>query len=98
MLRASFRIFATSNPSPACISAVKDAFRSGMHDGKTYSGSNGNLGATVAATLVHLEARSSGVTMWRTIHKLNAMAFSDARDGPLSSVSSRPPKGGKFNG
>ena len=45
--------FATSNPSPAHIRAVGDAFRSGTYDGKTYSGSYGDLGAKVAAILLH---------------------------------------------
>ena len=38
-----------------------DGFRSGAYDGKTYSCSYGDLGATVAAILLHPEARSSGV-------------------------------------
>ena len=40
---------------------MEDAFRSGAYDGKTYSGSYGDLGATVVAILLHPEARSSGV-------------------------------------
>ena len=53
--------FVTSNPSPSYIRSVVEAFRSGANDGKTHSGSYGDLGATVAAILLHAEARSSGV-------------------------------------
>ena len=53
--------FVTSNPSPSYIRSMEDAFRSGAYDGKTNSGSYGDLGATIAAILLHTEARSSGV-------------------------------------
>ena len=35
--------------------SVVDAFRSGAYDGKTYSGSYGDLGVTIAAILLHPE-------------------------------------------
>ena len=53
--------FVTSKPSPFYIRSVVEAFRSRAYDGKTYSGSYGDLGATVVAILLHPEARSSGV-------------------------------------
>ena len=53
--------FVTSNPSPSYFCSVVDAFRSGAYDGKTYSGSYSDLGVTIAAILLHPEARSSSV-------------------------------------
>ena len=53
--------FVTSNPSPSHIRFVMDAFRSEAYDGKTYSGSYGDLGVTVVTILLHSETRSSGV-------------------------------------
>ena len=46
--------FVTSSPSPSYVRSV-DAFRSGAYDGKTCSGSYGDLSATVAAILLHHE-------------------------------------------
>jgi len=51
--------FTTSNPSPRYVSVVADAFRTGMHGGHTYSGTYGDLGATVAAVLSDREARAT---------------------------------------
>ena len=80
--------FVTSNPSPSYIRSVVDAFRSGTYDRKTYSGSYGDLGATVAAILLQPEARSSSVNakysgtlrehMVTVIH-LMAMNYRDAK-------------------
>ena len=53
--------FFTTNPSPFYFCSVVNAFRSGAYDGKTYSGSYGDLGVTIAAILLHPQARSSGV-------------------------------------
>lgn len=50
----------TSNPSPTYIEAVANAFRTGSYEG-IGSGSNGDLGATVAAVLLHEEARTSAL-------------------------------------
>ncbi|CAB9517124.1 Protein of unknown function (DUF1800) [Seminavis robusta] len=47
----------TSNPSPRYIEAVATAFRSGTYDG-IGSGKNGDLAATVAAVLLHQDART----------------------------------------
>ena len=49
--------FTTSNPSPRYVRAVADAFRTGSHDGVTYGGEYGDLGATIAAILLDREAR-----------------------------------------
>jgi len=51
----------SSNPSPRYVGVVADAFASGVHDGKTYSGKYGDLGAAVAAILLDREARSIAV-------------------------------------
>ncbi|WP_085315746.1 DUF1800 domain-containing protein [Derxia lacustris] len=48
--------FVTSNPSPAYVDAVASAFDTGLHAG-IGSGSRGDLAATVAAVLLHAEAR-----------------------------------------
>ena len=49
--------FATSNPSGRYIRAVGDAFKSGTYDGVVYNGIYGDLAATIAAVLLHPEAR-----------------------------------------
>eukprot|EP00931_Biecheleriopsis_adriatica_P094337 TRINITY_DN679_c0_g1_i6.p1 TRINITY_DN679_c0_g1~~TRINITY_DN679_c0_g1_i6.p1 ORF type:complete len:3274 (-),score=593.17 TRINITY_DN679_c0_g1_i6:142-9879(-) len=51
----------TSNPSPAYVQAVGDAFKSGEYNGTKY-GEYGSLAATVAAVLLHPEARNEGST------------------------------------
>jgi len=48
--------FVTSNPSAGYVEAVGNAFRTGTYDGIQYSGKYGDLGATVAAILLHPEA------------------------------------------
>jgi len=50
--------FGNSNPSKSYIRDVAQAFKSGAHNGKVYSGTYGDLGATVAAILLHPEARN----------------------------------------
>ena len=47
----------TSNPSPRYVKRVADAFRTGTCAGHVYSGSYGDLGATVACALLDREAR-----------------------------------------
>jgi cullin-associated NEDD8-dissociated protein 1 len=77
----------TSNPSPTYISDVGQAFRTGQYGGKTYSGKYGDLGATVAAILLHPEARGmqASATMGKLrepiikiIHFFRAMEYSDS--------------------
>ena len=50
--------FVTSNPSPRYVRVVSDAFVSGTHDGITFTGRYGDLGATIAAVFLDREARS----------------------------------------
>ena len=49
----------TSNPSPRYVKRVADAFHTGTCAGHVYSGSYGDLGATVACALLDREARST---------------------------------------
>eukprot|EP00944_MAST-04C_sp_MAST-4C-sp1_P005518 g5518.t1 len=53
--------FVTSNPTPRYVKVVADAFRKGTYEGssKIFSGKRGDLAATLAATLLDREARSS---------------------------------------
>ena len=55
--------FTSSNPSPRYVRAVTDAFRTGAHGKRNYSGAYGDLGATVAAILLDREARSATLDM-----------------------------------
>ena len=48
----------SSNPSPRYVAAATAAFRSGIYEGRTFSGRYGDLGAMVAAILLDREARS----------------------------------------
>mmetsp|Transcript_45400 Transcript_45400/g.72465 ORF Transcript_45400/g.72465 Transcript_45400/m.72465 type:complete len:694 (+) Transcript_45400:3-2084(+) len=50
--------FGHSNPSAAFMSAVVEAFKTGAYEGTTYSGLYGDLRATIAAILLHPEARN----------------------------------------
>ena len=51
--------FVTSNPSPRYLKAAAQAFRTGNYGGQTYSGTYGDLGATLAAILLDREAQSA---------------------------------------
>ena len=62
--------FVTSNPSPTYIRHCAEAFVSGEHDGVTYSGEYGDLGAAVAAVLLDDEARSEILDADPTFGKL----------------------------
>ena len=53
----------SSNPSPNYVDAVATAFKTGAYGGVTYGGSYADLGATVAAILLHPEARASVLEM-----------------------------------
>merc|ERR1711998_500854 len=79
----------TSNPSPTYIQDVSEAFRTGKYGGKTYSGKYGDLGATVAAILLHSEAAEARSTQGlatsgklrepiiKVVHFFRAMEYSD---------------------
>ncbi|CAK0855040.1 unnamed protein product [Prorocentrum cordatum] len=87
----SFRLIqrmVTSNPSPAYVFDVAQAFRTGEYNGETYSGQYGDLGATFAAILLHPEARgdlpSSSVGKLREplvklLHFLRSMGYMDLK-------------------
>ena len=87
----SYRViqrFTTSNPSPAYVAAVADAFRTGEYGGVSY-GAYGSLMATLAATLLHPEARGSAPTngalrepLLKYVHILRAIEYED-KDGRL---------------
>ena len=62
----------TSNPSPRYVGVVATAFQTGVYDGRTYSGTYGDLGATVAAILLDQEARSEVLDLdpaWGRMHE-----------------------------
>ena len=76
--------FVTSNPSRQYVADVAEAFRAGSH-GRSY-GSYGDLGATLAAVLLHPEARetvsdTAGALREPLIklHFLRALEFQDER-------------------
>ncbi|CAK0846847.1 unnamed protein product, partial [Prorocentrum cordatum] len=78
----------TSNPTPAYVSAVAQAFSTGVYNGETYSGEYGDLGATFAAIVLHPEARgimSSTSTgklrepLIKIMHFLRSMEYVDLR-------------------
>ena len=82
--------FVTSNPLFSYIQSVVGAFRIKTHDGKTYSGTYGDLGAM--ASLLNPE-RSSDVNakysgtlrepMVKVIHSMRAVEYRDAHDEPI---------------
>ena len=49
----------TSNPSPRYVLAVSTAFRQGKYGGKTFSGTYGDMAATISAILLDREARAT---------------------------------------
>jgi len=76
----------SSNPSPRYVAAVASAFSTGTYDGKAYSGSYGDLGATAAAILLDREARSAAADaapthgglrepLLKLMHLLRAMEY-----------------------
>ncbi|CAJ1350015.1 unnamed protein product [Effrenium voratum] len=80
--------FGTSNPTPAYVQDVATAFRTGTYNGRTYSGVYGDLGATVAAILLHPEARSQSTAsngalrepLLKVIHFMRSMEYKDGAD------------------
>ncbi|CAK0857865.1 unnamed protein product [Prorocentrum cordatum] len=77
--------FVTSNPSPPYLESVARAFTTGSHDGVTYSGEVGDLGAAIAAILLHPEARSSDSNtagllrepILKLVHLMRSMEYVD---------------------
>jgi len=78
--------FVTSNPSAEYLTGITEAFESGTYGGVTY-GEHGSLGATLAAILLHPEARGEGKRaettgllrepMLKIIHFMRSMEYTD---------------------
>jgi len=80
----------SSNPSGPYLQAVQEAFRTGAYGGTTYSGQYGDLGATLAAVLLHPEARNleTGTSVsyrgtlrepyLKIIHLMRSMEYKDS--------------------
>jgi len=81
----------TSNPSPGYVEAVANAFKTGSYEGTVYSGTHGDLAATVAAILLHPEARdqetkSNGLLrepLLKLMHFLRSMQYVDKASRPV---------------
>ena len=89
-----------SNPSPRYVRAAVDAFRTGTYDGKTYSGTYGDLGATIAAILLDREARSPVLDadpthgklrepLLKVIHVLRSMEFQSKKGQEINIANAR---------
>jgi len=100
--------FVTSNPSPEYTEAVAKAFSSGRFGGTqrgmVFSGKYGDLGATLAAILLHPEARQqteprNGLLrepMLKLFHLLRAMEYKDNYDDPIMLSSDLDDRIGQF--
>ena len=88
----------TSSPSAEYVSAVAQAFSSGEFGGKQYSGKYGDLMATVAAVLLHPEARGqrsdpqtqNGLLrepIIKIMHVMRAMEYKSSTLGRLDVIS-----------
>jgi len=83
--------FVTSNPTPEYMQAVSGAFKTGEFNGHIYSGSYGDLAATIAAVLLHSEARSQTSTSngvlrepyLKVVHFMRAMEYKDEKSRPI---------------
>jgi len=83
--------FVTSNPSPAYIEAVANAFSKGSYGSLQFSGKYGDLGATVAAILLHDEARDQkkhgdGLLrepLLKLVHFMRSMEYKDWSKNPV---------------
>eukprot|EP00408_Alexandrium_pacificum_P016694 CAMPEP_0171184308 /NCGR_PEP_ID=MMETSP0790-20130122/15723_1 /TAXON_ID=2925 /ORGANISM="Alexandrium catenella, Strain OF101" /LENGTH=1834 /DNA_ID=CAMNT_0011649303 /DNA_START=65 /DNA_END=5569 /DNA_ORIENTATION=+ len=87
--------FVTSNPSKSHVAAAADAFAAGAYDGVTYSGRYGDIAATIAAVLLHPDARTlkSGVAttidgalrepMLKFMHLMRSMEYRDSDESPV---------------
>jgi len=78
--------FGISNPSATYIQDVGEAFRTGAHLGRVYSGKYGDLAATAAAILLHPEARNQDSSdtqgslrepIIKVMHFMRAMEYVD---------------------
>eukprot|EP00930_Biecheleria_cincta_P023533 TRINITY_DN16991_c0_g1_i1.p1 TRINITY_DN16991_c0_g1~~TRINITY_DN16991_c0_g1_i1.p1 ORF type:complete len:2142 (-),score=336.15 TRINITY_DN16991_c0_g1_i1:205-6630(-) len=75
----------TSNPTSTYVQAVGEAFKTGQYNSKTYGGIYGDLAASVAAVLLHPEARyqDSPVNgllrepLVKVIHFMRSMEYAD---------------------
>merc|ERR1712072_656211 len=83
--------FGNSNPSPSYISDVAQAFKTGEYAGKIYSGEYGDLSATIAAILLHPEARNPQAAtegslrepLVKVIHFLRSMEYVDTNHSEI---------------
>eukprot|EP00931_Biecheleriopsis_adriatica_P065147 TRINITY_DN39780_c0_g1_i1.p1 TRINITY_DN39780_c0_g1~~TRINITY_DN39780_c0_g1_i1.p1 ORF type:complete len:1646 (-),score=248.85 TRINITY_DN39780_c0_g1_i1:346-5283(-) len=84
--------FVTSNPSAAYVTAVARAFKQGQYAGVTYSGKYGDLKATVAAILLHEEARKENPDgkvgllrepFLKLVHLMRSLQYEDATSQEL---------------
>eukprot|EP00971_Amphidinium_carterae_P337823 6474864-Amphidinium_carterae.1 len=90
MSRILIQRFVSSTPSPEYVAAVAAAFTSGAYAGETYSGEYGDLAATIAAILLHPEARGASHSPTTTgklrepvvklMHLMRAMEYVDKHD------------------
>ena len=92
----------TSNPSPRYVDTVATAFRTGVYNGRTFSGQYGDMAATVAAILLDQEARSPVLEadpafgklrepVLRLIHVMRALEYqsTDTREIYLPSLTNQ---------
>jgi len=83
--------FTTSNPSAAYIEAVANAFKTGTYGDMKFSEKWGDLAATVAAVLLHPEARTQSKAkdgllrepMLKLIHVMRSMEYEDWKQEPI---------------
>ena len=82
--------FTSSNPSGGYVQAVAEAFRTGTFNGTVYGGKYGDLAATVAAILLHPDARQTGAhggalrePILKILHLLRAMEYQDLYGSPV---------------
>lgn len=83
--------FTASNPSKTYIEDVVKAFKTGEHMGHTYSGTYGCLSATLAAILLHPEARapveaSQGKLrepILKVVHFMRSMEYRDLQNASI---------------
>jgi len=79
--------FVSSNPSPAYVEAVAEAFSTGQYNETVYSGRYGDLAATLVAILMHPEARTGEAPttglhrepILKLIHFMRAMEYTDSQ-------------------
>jgi hypothetical protein len=89
--------FVSSNPSPEYVRAVGEAFRSGSYGGTKFTGERGDLAATVAAVLLHPEARRARAKdpkrtfegalrepFLKLIHLMRSMEYRDGAKSPVA--------------